>query len=868
MNRTTITLVTMFSVLTASIHAWATVPDQIPIQGLLADEDGAAIEGATDITFALYDSQVDGTPLWSDTFTDIDIIDGFFTVYLGSGAALDFASLLTYEEIWLGVTVESDSEMDRVHLVSTPFSVEAEVCRAVGSLTESDINTNFSTSSHDHDDDYAALIHIHDDDYADVSHNHDGEYVSVDGGIMTGQLNMTNNNITDVNTLEVTGTITTPGGSSTNWNTAFGWGDHGEAGYITASSTDLLTNKSGSNSMWTNDEGYITETSTNTLTNKSGSNSMWTNDEGYITADSADALTNKTGNISMWTNDQGYITETSTNTLTNKSGSNSMWTNDEGYISAGSSDELTNKTGNISMWTNDAAYITASSMNTLTNKAGSNSMWTNDEGYISASSTDTLTNKSGSNSMWTNDENYVHEGDTITGLVRSTSTSDSYFTGSLGIGYSSPSYELDVNGTARVMGDFIVSGSDVYDDSGTLRLSGEDDIYITMDYADNDTSSTIRFGMDSMSTPTELMRLTQTGRLGIGNNNPQYTLDVDGSGYFNGNVTANGSVTANTFIAEMGQLTLKEGDLARWYLRYPAGGGFEIYQAYNAADAEQNTARFNISDSGSVGIGTDAPDAQLEIEGDGDQGIRVTSTDREDTFLEFVRPGATYGDWRIRDFTGNLYFDFDFDDGTSWDSRFIFMTNGDMMLGIGSTNGCIYDGNLDIIAGTCASDKRLKKDIRPLGDTLKRLVELEPVFYRYRNEGRFKDMGEDEHLGLVAQQVEQSMPELVETNAEGYRVVRYSELPILTLQAVREQNQGIQAIHKAMSQQVATLKQENQSLHRENVKMRTRLESIEARLETLDGSSDVPKRTNLGWLVPGIFGLGAVVLAGRRIRRS
>ncbi len=61
-------------------------------------------------------------------------------------------------------------------------------------------------------------------------------------------------------------------------------------------------------SQWSNDSGYITASSSNTLTNKTGAISQWTNDSGYITASSADNLTNKTGNISQWTNDSSYIT--------------------------------------------------------------------------------------------------------------------------------------------------------------------------------------------------------------------------------------------------------------------------------------------------------------------------------------------------------------------------------------------------------------------------------------------------------------------------------------------------------------------------------------------------------------------------------
>lgn len=57
-----------------------------------------------------------------------------------------------------------------------------------------------------------------------------------------------------------------------------------------------------------NPAGYITASSSNTLTNKSGNISQWTNDSGYITASSVNTLTNKSGNISQWTNDAGYIT--------------------------------------------------------------------------------------------------------------------------------------------------------------------------------------------------------------------------------------------------------------------------------------------------------------------------------------------------------------------------------------------------------------------------------------------------------------------------------------------------------------------------------------------------------------------------------
>jgi len=63
------------------------------------------------------------------------------------------------------------------------------------------------------------------------------------------------------------------GGDSTQWNTAYGWGDHSTEGYI----------KDG-NTNWNNTYGFITASSTDTLTNKSGNISMFTNDAGYLTS--------------------------------------------------------------------------------------------------------------------------------------------------------------------------------------------------------------------------------------------------------------------------------------------------------------------------------------------------------------------------------------------------------------------------------------------------------------------------------------------------------------------------------------------------------------------------------------------------------
>jgi chaperonin cofactor prefoldin len=58
---------------------------------------------------------------------------------------------------------------------------------------------------------------------------------------------------------------------------------------------------------------------------------------------------------------------------------------------------------------------------------------------------------------------------------------------------------------------------------------------------------------------------------------------------------------------------------------------------------------------------------------------------------------------------------------------------------------------------------------------------------------------------LIAQDVEQVMPELVAADGDGYKAVDYSKLPLLTIQAVKElkaENDTLKAQVAALTQQV------------------------------------------------------------------
>lgn len=92
--------------------------------------------------------------------------------------------------------------------------------------------------------------------------------------------------------------------------------------------------------------------------------------------------------------------------------------------------------------------------------------------------------------------------------------------------------------------------------------------------------------------------------------------------------------------------------------------------------------------------------------------------------------------------------------------------------------------------GVNASSRRFKTDIRPIGSTLDRLMELRPISFRYR-QGDVRGPNPLQY-GLLAEQVAKVYPNLVARGGQGkpYTVL-YQELPALLLGQVQRQQRQI-----------------------------------------------------------------------------
>ncbi|HQQ77433.1 MAG TPA: tail fiber domain-containing protein [Thermoanaerobaculia bacterium] len=97
--------------------------------------------------------------------------------------------------------------------------------------------------------------------------------------------------------------------------------------------------------------------------------------------------------------------------------------------------------------------------------------------------------------------------------------------------------------------------------------------------------------------------------------------------------------------------------------------------------------------------------------------------------------------------------------------------------------------------GTVSSSASVKHDIRDMGELSARLMDLRPVAFRYNAQGEDAPV----HFGLVAEEVNEVLPELVARNKAGeIETVMYHELPAMLLNEVKKLRRAIDALRGEM----------------------------------------------------------------------
>jgi hypothetical protein len=134
-------------------------------------------------------------------------------------------------------------------------------------------------------------------------------------------------------------------------------------------------------------------------------------------------------------------------------------------------------------------------------------------------------------------------------------------------------------------------------------------------------------------------------------------------------------------------------------------------------------------------------------------------------------------------------------DGTTF--RIGVSTAGALGVGTGAgtptTDGLIRATN-DVIA-YYSSDERLKTNVVALTNPLKKINKIGGYEFDWIvKEGIHENEGHD--IGVIAQEVESVLPEVVTTRNNGYKAVKYEKLVALLIECIKEQNKEIELLKR------------------------------------------------------------------------
>ena len=119
-------------------------------------------------------------------------------------------------------------------------------------------------------------------------------------------------------------------------------------------------------------------------------------------------------------------------------------------------------------------------------------------------------------------------------------------------------------------------------------------------------------------------------------------------------------------------------------------------------------------------------------------------------------------------------------------SNVLYHDPNDIIRSDGSANAYFL---ADVVAYS-TSDIRLKENITPLSTPLEKVMKLQGVDFTWKPDIDSEYAGKKD-IGLIAQQVEEVLPDAVETRYNGYKAVRYEKVIPLLVEAVKEQQKQI-----------------------------------------------------------------------------
>lgn len=220
------------------------------------------------------------------------------------------------------------------------------------------------------------------------------------------------------------------------------------------------------------------------------------------------------------------------------------------------------------------------------------------------------------------------------------------------------------------------------------------------------------------------LKVTSTNKIGLGTINPLEKLHVVGSGVFSLSSSAN----LSPFIKGTNSYSTATTPSYTWY-------------------TDQNTGIFHPA-TAYMGFSVNGSESMLLIPGS----IKINATVEWARTLYIQATSANHVGYHM-----NL----------SGTDNFYVKGNGQVW-----ANGWVL-----------TSDIRLKKDIKPIENALTNVLKLNGVTFNWIDEKSLLEKS----MGLIAQEVEKIIPEVVRTSHDGRKGIEYANLVGLLVEAIKEQ---------------------------------------------------------------------------------
>jgi hypothetical protein len=221
-----------------------------------------------------------------------------------------------------------------------------------------------------------------------------------------------------------------------------------------------------------------------------------------------------------------------------------------------------------------------------------------------------------------------------------------------------------------------------------------------------------------------------------------------------------------------------------------------------------------------VGIGTSAPGHLLDVAG----AVAFDSTGQNNGTGIDLTFGLNAGEGISSSRTGSPN-QYGIDLWTDFARRISIEQHGNVGIGTTSPDNLLtVNGSADKPGGGSwgtFSDARLKTVNGGFTPGLSQVMKIQPIHYRYKPDNAMGIRDTDEHIGVVAQEVQKVIPEAVTENSKGYLLVNNDPIIWTMLNAIKEQQGEFQQEKTELTKALRLIKQQQSLLRAQSAAMRS-----------------------------------------------